>query len=244
MSKLLILFVAFLSLLIAACSSDSGTPASEPSDEYIEAAKDAVWLAKLTLADLPSGWTVDYDQDADDDDEDDDILLTGECAILNGDDPPGQIAKAESDELKGPGGQTVVTETGAFPSAQAAADAMALMAMFGGECSDQLLKVLEEEFRESFSESGATLADLETQQVAVEPLAFPAVADSGGFRIKWSINLRGTLLGGTIDAIFWQEDRLLAGLIYMAPDVDPAEEEEIVLLLADKVRKAAETLPD
>lgn len=230
-----------VTLLFAACSGN-GSPADEVSDEFLAAAEDAVAAAVLTLDDLPAGWTAEPQ----DDDDDEDAEFSGECARLNQDEFPGEVASADSDKLTGPDNQIVYASAIAFASEDLARNALESYQLLENDCRNQLEDVLTSAFRESFAEDGVSDAELATLQVTVEDLAFPRIRESlTAYRVVWRAELRGMPIGGTMDFTFWREGKMFGGIVYLAfgngPDM--ADEEGVAKILADKVKQANDSLP-
>lgn len=222
---------------------DSQPPAEVAVDDNFEAAaEEVVAAAKLTPADLPPGW-VAQPQDEDDDMEPE---LTGECEVLNQEELPGQLASADSDELVGPQRQRVYTTAVAFPSEDAAANAIDTYDSWTGPCRGQMAVALGDSIRDSLMESGVVAEDASTVDVGIDSLDFDGPRDgTKAIRVDWSALLEGAPAGGSMDFFIWQEGDLLGGFVYISvgDPPDPEDQELIADAMAEKLAAAAAFLP-
>jgi hypothetical protein len=233
-----IVSVALLIAIIAACGDDTPDEAA-----YREAAAEAVRDAVLTLDDLPDGWTpseIGPEALAD-------LQLTGDCAPLNalGAGFPGEVASGDSVPMTGPSNEEVVNTVSAFndtPAAEAAvrqADGLIL------RCADQIGEALKRAIDVAAKDLGVDDLIIDTDG-RVEPGSFTKFGDETvAYVLRADIS---TLFGGynVNGKILIIRDGPLTGVLVYAilGDLDPQDERSLAGLLAKKLARAEESLPD
>ena len=225
--------------IIAACGGQSNAG----DDAYRDAARQAVLDAVLTLDDLPDGWTLsEIGPEALAD-----LQLTGVCAALNqrGAGFLGEVASGDSQPLTGPSNQELVNTVSVFtdtPAAEAAvrqADSLVL------QCTDQIGEALKRAIEVAARDIGVDdlIIDIDA---SVEPGSFTKFGDETlAYLLKADIStpFAGYDVNGKILII--RDGPLTGVLIYaILGDLDPQDEERIADLLAEKLARAEESLPD
>ena len=224
--------------IIAACGDD--TP---DEGAYREAATQAVRDAVLTLDDLPDGWTLsDIGPEALAD-----LQLTGDCAPLNarGAGFPAEVASGDSEPMTGPSNEEMVNIVSAFtdtPAAEAAvrqADGLIL------QCTDQIGEALKRAIHVAAKDLGVddVIIDIDGR---VEPGPFTKFGDETvAYVLRGDIS---TLFGGydVNGKILIIRDGPLTGVLIYAilGELDPQDERSLAGLLAVKLGRAEESLPD
>ena len=224
--------------MIAACGDDTPDEAA-----YREAAAQAVRDAVLTVDDLGDGWTpseIGPEALAD-------LQLTGDCAPLNarGAGFPGEIASGESVPMTGPSNEEMVNTVSAFndiPAAEAAvrqADGLVL------QCTDQIGEALKRAVDVAAKDLGVddVIIDIDGR---VEPGSFTKFGDETvAYVLRAAIS---TLFGGynVNGKILIIRDGPVTGVLIYAilGDLDPQDEDSLAGLLAGKLSKAQESLPN
>jgi hypothetical protein len=232
--------LAVLIAIIAAC----GGASRAGDDAYREAAAQAVRDAVLTLDDLPDGWTpseIGPEALAD-------LQLTGACALLNGRGAgfPGEVASRDSEPLTGPSNEELVNTVNAFndkPAAEAAvrqADGLVL------QCEAQIEEALKRAIQVAAKDIGVD--DLISGvDASLEPGSFTKFGDETlAYLLPADIS---TFLAGGYDVngkILLIRDGPLTGVLIYAilGDLDPQDERSLAGLLAEKLARAEESLPD
>jgi hypothetical protein len=234
-----LLLAPLLLSLLSACGDGARDEAA-----YSEAAKQAVRDAVLTIDDLGDGWTLsEIGPEALAD-----LQLTGDCATLNarGAGLPGQVASGDSEPMTGPKNQELVNTVSAFtdkPAAEAAvrqADALVL------QCTDQIGEALKRAIEVAAKDLGVD--DLITGiQPSLEPGSFTKFGEeTRAYLLHADIS---TFLAGGYDVngkILIIRDGAITGVLIYAilGDFDPGDEESLAGLLAAKLSKAQESLPN
>ena len=225
--------------IIAACGGEG----SAGENAYPAAARQAVRDAVLTLEDLPEGWTLsEIGPEALAD-----LQLTGHCEPLNerGAGFPGEVANAHSQPMTGPSTQELVTTVSVFtdtPAAQAAvrqADGLVL------QCTDQIGEALKRAIEVAARDIGVDdlIIDIDA---SLEPGSFTKLGDETlAYLLKADIStpFAGYDVNGKILII--RDGPLTGVLIYaILGDLDPQNEESVAGLLAEKLARAEESLPN
>ena len=224
--------------MIAACGDDTPDEAA-----YREAAAQAVREAVLTLDDLPDGWTLSEIGPA----ALADLQLTGDCALLNrrGAGFPGEVASGNSEPMTGPSNEEMVNTVSAFndsPAAEAAgrqADGLVL------RCTDQIGEALKRAVDVAAKDLGVddVIIDIDGR---VEPGSFTKFGDQTvAYVLRADIS---TLFGGydvNGKILIIRDGPFIGVLIYaILGNLDPQDEASLAGLLAEKLARAAESLPD
>lgn len=155
MSRILRLVSATLALILiaAACGDDSSDSAGDPRSDEERAAD--VALAEtflLTLEDLPAGWQVEPDDNADDESDNDDEPMAqqlAECLGVESDQFESVDHSASSPDFLSPTGLRAKSEVAATPSVEWATERVELFA------HESLPGCLNELFTERFTEEMA-----------------------------------------------------------------------------------------
>lgn len=194
--------------------------------------------AVLTLADMPSGWTVDA---PDDDDSDDDFEFTGECAVLNEEDFPGELASAESPDFKGPDNQQISSTASVFADEAAAQEALDTFDSVFSKCGDQFVAAFTEGLRGEGEDRGLDTTDVD---VSLQKLSFAQLGDATiAHRLTGSMTMEGVPLEFTLDFVVVRAGRMAGAVTYMDFfGVNSVEEEALAGIAAGKLAEANASL--
>ncbi|MEX0800667.1 MAG: hypothetical protein WD379_05565 [Dehalococcoidia bacterium] len=224
----------------------AGTPTPAPSDPVdAAAAQAAAEMAVLTLDDLPDGWTV-APPDSDDLDLDGvEEEFSDDCAELNEDEIPGEMASADSPDFESPGGKQVSSSASVLPSNAAAKEAVELFDSLITQCSEEWVGLFETGMLLALAEDGITASDADIS-LSLQELAFaPQGEATSAFRLSGSFTLEGVELLFTLDFVIIGQGRLVGALTYMSFFVtDLFEEQAIAEKLAERLAAASATLGD
>jgi hypothetical protein len=224
--------------LLAACGADA-----RDENAYRAAAQQAVSDAVLTVDDLGDGWTtseIGPEALAD-------LRLTGDCALLNarGAGFPGEVASADSEPMTGPKNQELVNTVSAFSDTLAAEAAVRQADALVLQCTDQLGEALKRAVDVAAQDLGVddVIIDINGR---VETGSFTKFGDETvAYVLRADIS---TLFGGydVNGKILIIRDGPITGVLIYAilGDFDPGDEESLAGLLAGKLSKAQESLPN
>lgn len=225
--------------------TDTPTPAGEASPAPTVTAEEAANSAVLKLDDMPNGWTIDAPDD-DDDDDGDDFVFSEECAILNVETFPGELASAESADFEGPAGQSASSDSSVFTSAEVAKATLQ-------ESNDALLRC-QGEFVQAFKTAlleGAGLSEEDAlgAGLVLSFLDGPPLPQLGDLmtanRLEIDMTVEGIYLHMIIDFVVIAEGRLVGGLYYFSVgEVNSLEEEVLAETMADKLAEANASLAE
>lgn len=232
-------------LLLAACGGGGGSSQGELPAGFVTAAREAAQSALLTLEDFPEGWTARVRPEVD-------LQLSPDCESLSRDELPGAIATAASEQFIGPSeqpltpGDSVTSDVAVFGSEDAAEAALTEQESTMERCRDEFLTEMERVVREAIQEEGIQPDQIGEISIALREVDFPEVGDS----LRNSrLEIRGTVAGfnftSTVDIVAIRQDRLVGALSYTAVGgADIQEVQQIAEILADKLAKADDSLPD
>jgi hypothetical protein len=228
--------------------TDTPTPAGEASPAPIVTAEEAANSAVLKLDDMPSGWTKDAP-----DDDDLDLEFSGECAFLNEDEFPGEIASAESPDFEGPEGQGVTSFASVFSDETAAQEAVdAFNSSFFGICGDQFVAEYQKALLEEFDLRGYDPSQVEVD-VSLQEVTFPELGEAvSAHRLSGTMTLEGIPVAFAVDFVLAREGRIAGGFVYSATGivfsdtdiVNSFEEEVLAETMADKLAEANASLAE
>jgi len=236
-----IVFTLFALLLFAstACGKDGGF-----SDEE---AQDAAQQALLALDDFPTGW-VERPREEDEDENDLDFDLPPECqAFVEQENPPGAVASAESETFHGPGGEEVESSVNVFADTGAAEDSVQQLKEFVTDCGEPfetaLLDVFSDAFEQELDEESGEVLSVDDLAVSVnfDRLSFPAFGDdSVALRMSISVEFFFEEFNFFLDLVGLRVGNMTGGFSFESTDEppDPAAEEELLGIIADKVAEA------
>jgi hypothetical protein len=240
-------------LVISACSSGSandsaggGNSASpsqtsnQPSAEFIAAAQTAATSSLLTLADFPAGWTQTPRNP-----NPEKLGLTGDCAVLESDGLPGDIAHAVSDDFIGPAEQDVMTGSSAFVDEASGQRAFDAYATTQSACADQFTVAYAKGLRDAFAAKGIAPDAVQDLVVSMTPQDPPGVGDASlSFRLLTTLSLQGQRMRFVLDAFLMREGAVLGYVsYYLRGDPDVTEEAQLTQGLATKLHLQAVAVP-
>lgn len=236
-------FTVFAGVLLVALLIACGGSGRVSEHEYREAAALAVREAVLVLGDLPHGWTgseIGPEALAD-------LQLTDECAPLNGRGAgfPGEVASEDSVPMTGPAGEELVSTVSVFANVAGAEAALRQADGLVLRCKDQIGEALKRAIKLAAKHLGVDDLILDID-ASVEPGSFARFGDETlAYRLKGDIAtpFAGYDVNGKM--VIMREGPLTGVLIYaILEHFDPQMEETVAGLLAGKLAKAAESLPN
>jgi hypothetical protein len=225
------IIVGGITLILAACSSGSATesttgatttPTEAPlSAEFIAAAQEAATNSLLTLEDYPAGWT-----QTPRDPDDPDLGLTGECAVIEDDALPGEVAHAISDDFDGPDDQEVSTGSSVFAESGKAAQAFADYADTLDACRGRFSEAYKTAIQKEFDTQGVAPESISDLVVTFDPIESPVSADDTlTYRLLMTLTASGQPLKFTFDVFFVRQGNVVGYLSYYAQGDPPIGEE-------------------
>lgn len=235
-------FAGAAALLLSACSGGGGAVETTPSAAFISAADDLATSALLGLDDLPGGWS----ESPADEDDDPALGLSGNCAVLDADTLPGQIAGAESAEYKGPASQEIATETAVFPDEDAARTAFNSFTKTVGDCGGELVAAYEMLMRDSLAEQNIAEDAINDVSVTMENLGSPGVGEvSVGYRLKIDVAVQETELRYAFDLVYLLQGRTMGALTIWTSNgfPNPTERSQFATTLAIKLTEGDASHP-
>ena len=242
--KTIAAFSIFAALLAAACKGGGGSGPSEqatatPSPELIAAAQAAATSSNLTLADVPAGWTEAPPE------EDPALGLEGDCAILDADHLPGEIAGTESNDLEGPAGQQASSTTGFFATSEEASTTFESYVSTLSDCKSQFVAAFEQLLRDEIVADGTSPDAIQALDISMEDAEPSITADSSeGYRMRISVAVGGESLEFVADIILMRQGRALGSFTYFAlGEPDSSELGQIAATAASKLDAGDASLP-
>lgn len=222
--------------LVSACSNGDSNPDPNTSDvsaEFEAAAQTTAVGSLLTLADFPEGWTRTPS-----DPNEPDLGLAGDCAVLEADGLPGDVAHAESDDFTGPDDQQVTTGTSIFADATGGEQAFDAYASTFSACADELTAKFEQALRDEFAVQGIAPELISDLTVSVNPMNVPVGADdSMAYRLLASVTVQGQPMQFAYDVSVVRQGKVLGYLSYYTQgEPSAAEETSLAQALATKLR--------
>jgi hypothetical protein len=245
--RIIVATLALLAALSLACKSSSSHGQTEPSDAFRQAAPAAAEQVLLTAADFPADWT----SEPPDPDDDFDFQLEGECAELNLDEFPGQVADAESDEFTSPRDDSVQSFAIIFAGEDSAADGMESLELLN-ECSDEFIEALRLELLQTAADEAGTNIETIKESVNIdvgfeelETLGF--TDDSYAFRLSFDMDMAGLRFLVTGDLFIERYGGMIGGVTYATVGSRKPEREEAreyMELVMTRMGKAYDALPE
>lgn len=206
-------------------------------------AEEAANSAVLKLADMPSGWAKDA---PDDDDDEGDFEFSEECAMLNVETFPGELASAESADFEGPAGQSASSDSSVFTSAEVAKATLQEFNDTLSRCQGEFVQAFKTALLEGagLSEEDALAAGLRLSFQDGPPL--PQLGDLMTVnRLGIDMTVEGIDLHMIIDFVTIAEGRLVGGLYYFSVgEVNSLEEEVLAEIIANKLAEASASLAE
>ncbi len=241
-----------IALLIGACSSgsasDSGNPSTTntaaPSDvvtptvvqtsaEFTARAQAAATSSLLTLADFPAGWIqTPRDLNAPK------LGLSGECAALETDGLPGDVAHAVSDDFIGPTKQDVTTGSSIFPDEASAQHAFEAYAATESSCRDEFTTAYAKALRDAFQGKGVAPDAVQDLTVSMTPMTSPGVGDASmSYRLLTKLTVQGQPMQFVLDAFVVRYGKVLGYVSYYTQGEPVSQEEDrFVARMAARLR--------
>ena len=215
------------------------SPAGEASPAPTVTAEEAANSAVLKLSDMPSGWTKDAP-----DDDGDDLSLSADCEILNADYPPGGLADAESADFEGPEGQVVSSSASAFPSEDAAQEALDTFTGALSRCRDEFVSAFESFLQEPSELSSGDPNVPQEIDISLQDLAFPELGDSSSaYRLEVMMTVEEVSFIFAGDIVFIRAGRMVGGFSYFTfGTANSLEEEVLAETVANKLAEASASL--
>lgn len=226
-------------------SATTGVEEVKPTAEASPSAltpEEAANAAVLKLDDMPSGWTKDAPDD-DASDGEDDFEFTGECAILNEDTFPGELASAESDDFEGPESQGASSSASVFSDEAVAQEGFEALDSAFALCTDQFAAAFQQALLGEWEQRGYESTQVD---ISIQELAFPDLGDeSTAYRLAGSMSLEGAPFEFTIDFVIMRAGRMAGGFTYMSFfTVNSLEEELLAETAAEKMAEANASLAE
>ncbi len=224
-------------------ASPAPTATGEASPAPTVTAEEAANSAVLKLADMPSGWAKDA---PDDDDDEGDFEFSEECAILNVETFPEELASAESADFEGPAGQSASSDSSVFTSAEVAKATLQEFNDALSRCQGEYVQAFKTALLEGagLSEEDALAAGLRISFQDGPPL--PQLGDLMTVnRLEIDMTVEGIDLHMIIDFVAIAEGRLVGGLYYFSVgEVNSLEEEVLAETIANKLAEANASLAE
>lgn len=217
---------------VNACTigDSASNPYASPSDvpaEFQAAAQKTAAESLLTLAEFPAGWT-----QTPSDPNEPDIGLAGDCAVLEAEGLPGDIAHADSDDFTGPAEQEVTTGTSIFADTARGEQAFAAYVAAFSACANELTAKYEQALRGEFNAQGIAAELISDLAVSVSPIESPVAADdSMAYRLLTSVTVQGQPMQFTYDVSVLRHGKVLGYLSYYSRG-EPSAEEKATLAQA------------
>jgi hypothetical protein len=244
MRKLILGLLAGVAVLvISACTSSSATEERTPDpNATVSAAKAQIAANDVPLKgpDYPSGWA---EQPPDTDDTK--LGLTGECAVLEEDSLPGELAHSVSSVFKFVLGQEVTTGSSVFGDAASAEAAFNNNAALVDTCATQLAEAYKAMLLASFASSEVPAELITADDVVFSHFEPQITAESvSAFRLTTTLTVLGERINFVDDVIFLRQGKVNGFLTYYCPcEPEGALEAQLGYTLVTKMRLADEGLP-
>ena len=246
--------------LLAACGGDdeeAGAPGDSADDDapaaFTEAdARQAAEASLLTLDDFPSGWT-SKPAEADDDDDFEPEGLPPDCALIfaQGEETDDDtVAEVVSDDFVGRNDEEVSSEVSVLKSARLAEFQFDMMQGFFDTCSGPMEEAFQTMFEEEMAAdqaAGEEPVEVTLSDFRFREQAFPDYGDDSlAMEIAFSMQASFIAFDLEVDIILVRVGPMMGTVSFgsFLEPVDPALEEELAGLLAERMEAASAALGD